>query len=108
MIPGMGGAVNGVSEVLLGSGMIIKSGIGIAGMVVLIGIGLGPLIKTGIITLLYKVMAAVAEPLSDKRISGCIKQLSNAALLYMRIQGYCLMLFLVTIALAVSATSFAF
>lgn len=107
-IPGVGGAANSVSEVLLGSGMIIKNGIGIAGIVVLVCIGIGPLLKTGIITLLYKIMAAVVEPLSDKRISGCIKQLSNAALLYMKVQGYCLMMFFITIALAVSATSFSF
>jgi len=108
VIPGVGGAANSVSEVLMGSGMIIKSGIGIAGIVVLICIGIGPLLKTGIITVLYKMMAAVVEPMSDKRIASCIKQLSNAALLYMRIQGYCLMLFLVTIALAVSACSYIF
>lgn len=108
VIPGVGGAANGISEVLLGAGMIIKSGIGIAGIVVLICIGIGPLLKTGIITLLYKIMAAVVEPLSDKRISGCMKQLSNAAYLYMRIQSCCLMLFFVTIALAVSASSFTF
>lgn len=103
-IPGVGG----VGEILLGSGVIIKNGIGIAGIIVLICIGTGPVMKTGILTLLYKVMAAVAEPLSDRRISGCIRQLSNAALLYMRVQGYCLFLFFITIALAVSATSFAF
>lgn len=108
VIPGVGGAANGVSEVLLGSGMIIKNAIGIAGIVALVCIGIGPLLKTGIITLLYKIMAAVVEPLSDKRISGCIKQLSNAALLYMKVQGYCLMMFFITIALAVSATSFTF
>ena len=108
VMPGVGGAVSGFGEVLLGSGMIIKSGIGIAGIVVLICIGVGPFIKTGIITLLYKIMAAVAEPLADKRISGCIRQLSTAALLYMRIQGYCLLLFFITIALTVSATSFSF
>lgn len=107
-IPGAGGIMNGVGEVLLGSGMIIKNGIGIAGMVVLVCIGSGPLIKTGILTLLYKFMAALAEPLSDKRICGCIKQLSNAALLYMRVQGYGIMLFFITIALTVCATAFTY
>jgi len=108
VIPGVSGVANSAGEILLGSGMIIKSGIGIAGMVVILCIGAGPLIKTGVITMLYKVMAAVVEPLSDKRISDCIRQLSNAALLYMRIQGYCLILFFVTIALAVAATGFVF
>jgi len=108
VIPGVGGAASSVGEVLLGSGMIIKSGIGIAGIIVLVCIGIGPLLKTGIITLLYKIMAAVVEPLSDKRISGCIRQLSDAALLYMRVQGYCVLMFFVTIALTVASTGFIF
>ena len=108
MIPGVGSAANGVGEVLLGSGLIIKSGIGIAGIIVLLCIGIGPLLKTGIITLLYKIMAAVVEPLSDKRIAGCIRQLSEAAMLYVRVQGYCVLMFFVTIALTVAATGFAF
>lgn len=108
VIPGAGGAAGTISEVLLGCGMIIKNGIGIAGMLLLFCIGAGPLIKTAVLTLLYKLMAAVAEPLSDKRISGCLKQLSNAAFLYMRVQGYCLLLFFITIALSVCATSFSF
>ncbi len=108
VIPGAGGAAGSISEILLGCGMMIKNGIGIAGMVLLFCIGAGPLVKTAIITLLYKLVSAVAEPLSDKRISGCMKQLSNAAVLYMRVQGYCLLLFFIAIALAVCATSFSF
>ena len=107
-IPGAGGAAGGIGEVLLGAGMMIKNGIGIAGIVVLLCIGVGPLLKTGILTFLYKVMAAVTEPLSDRRISNCLKQLSGAALLYMKIQGYCLLMFFITIALTISATSFTF
>lgn len=108
VIPGVGGAAGSAGEVILGAGMMIKNGIGIAGIVVLICIGIGPLLKTACLSLLYKIMAAVTEPLSDRRISGCIQQLSNGAVLYMKVQGYCLMLFFITIALAVSATSFAY
>ena len=107
-IPGVGGAASSVGEVVLGAGMIIKNGIGIAGILVLLCIGLIPLLKTGFLSLLYKLMAAVTEPISDKRISGCIQQLSNAAILYMKVQGYCLLLFFITIALTVSATSFSY
>lgn len=108
VIPGVGGAAGSIGEIVLGTGMIIKNGIGIAGIAVLFCIGVGPLLKTGVLAFLYKVMAAVTEPLSDRRISNCLKQLSGAALLYIKIQGYCLLMFLITIALTVSATSFAF
>ena len=108
VIPGVGGAANGVGEIMLGAGMVIKNGIGIAGMAVLICIGIVPIIKTGFLSLLYKLMAAVTEPLSDRRISGCIRQLSMAAILYMKVQGYCVLLFFITIALTSMATSFVY
>ena len=101
-------AANGIGEIMLGAGMVIKNGIGIAGIVVLFCIGMAPILKTGFLSLLYKLMAAVTEPLSDRRISGCMKQLSNAAILYMKVQGYCVMLFFITIALAAMATSFVY
>ena len=104
-IPGIGGMAGTVGDVLLGAGMLIKNAVGLAGIIVLICIGLGPVLKTCVLTFLYKIMAAVTEPLSDRRISECIRQLSNGALLYMKIQGYCLLLFFIAIALAVSATS---
>lgn len=108
VIPGAGGAAGSIGEIMLGAGMVIKNGIGIAGMAVLLWIGIGPVVKTGFLSLLYKLMAAVTEPLSDRRISGCIKQLSNAAILYMKIQGYCVLLFFITIALVSMATSFVY
>ncbi len=108
VIPGAGGAAGSIGEIMLGAGMVIKNGIGIAGIVVLFCIGIGPIVKTGFLSLLYKLMAAVTEPLSDRRISGCIKQLSDAAVLYMKVQGYCMMMFFITIALAATATSFVY
>ncbi len=102
------GAVNGIGEIMLGAGMMIKNGLGIAGIVVLFCIAIGPIAKTGVLSLLYKLMAAVTEPLSDKRISGCIKQMSNAAVLYMKVQGYCIMMLFITIALTVASTSFVY
>lgn len=107
-IPGVGGVVNSAGEIVLGAGMMIKNGIGLAGMAVLLLIGIGPLLKTGCLSFFYKIMAAVTEPLADKRICGCIKELSEGALLYLKLLGYCLVLFFILIALTVSATSFVY
>lgn len=107
-IPALGNIVGNVGELLLGTGMIIKNGIGVAGMAVLILIGIGPLAKTGIMALSYKIMAAVTEPLADKRISNCIMALSKGVLLYTKLLGEGMVLFLVMIAIVLSATSFVY
>lgn len=105
-IPGVGSAVGGMSELLLGSGMLIKNGIGLAGMLVLLLLGAGPFIKAACLALSYKIMAAVTEPLADKRISSCVRDLSIGAVSYMKLLGYSLLLFFLMIAITVSATSF--
>ena len=108
ILPSVGDAVGSVGEVMLGAGMMIKNGIGIAGIVVLLFIGFGPVVKAGCMVFSYKLLAAVTEPLADKRISGCMKGMSTGALLYLKVMGYSLLLFFITIALAAGATSFAY
>ena len=105
-IPGIGNAVGGMNEVLLGAGMMIKNGIGLTGIIAMLFVGISPLLKTICMIFSYKLLAAMTEPLTDHRISSCLKDLSNGALLYMKLLGYSLLLFFVLIAITVSATSF--
>ena len=44
--------------------------------------------------ILYKLAAAVTEPVSDKRISGRLKGLANGGMLYVKLLGYSVLLFL--------------
>ena len=71
-IPVVGDAIGGVTEVMLGTAVLIKNGIGVAGALVCIGICLVPMIQMAVVTLLYKLIAAMIQPVSDKRIVGCI------------------------------------
>lgn len=107
-VPVLGNIVGNVGELLLGSGIIIKNTIGIAGIFVLVLIGGGPFLKTICLGFTYKIMAAVTEPLADKRISNCIKTLAKGVLFYTKLLGEGILLFLVMIAITVSATSFAY
>lgn len=106
MIPGLGNAVDSVTELLLGAGIVMKSCVGTAGLVVLVLISLVPLLKALCLTFFYKLAAAVTEPVSDKRISGCLKGLANGGMLYVKLLGYSVLLFFVTIALTAAASGF--
>lgn len=106
VVPGIGGAVNGIGEMVLGAGIVVKSCIGAAGLVALLVIGAVPILKVACLTFFYKLAAAVTEPVTDKRICGCLKGMSQGALLYMKLVGYGLVLFFLTIGLTTASTGY--
>lgn len=106
MIPGIGNAVNGVSELLLGSGILIKNCVGAAALIVLVILVSVPMVQAGCIVIFYKIAAAVVEPVADKRIAGCLKGMAQGGLLYLKLMGYCVMLIFLTIALTVASSGF--
>ena len=104
MIPGIGNVANGVTELLLGSGILIKNSVGVAALLVLVLICAVPMVKIACITLFYKIAAAVTEPVADKRIAGCLKGMAEGGVLYVKLMGYCEVLFFLTIALTTMLT----
>lgn len=106
VLPGIGSAVGSVTELLLGAGIVVKSCVGAAGLIVLILISLIPLLKALCLAFFYKLAAAVTEPVTDKRICGCLKGMANGGILYVKLLGYCVLLFFVTIALTAAASGF--
>ena len=107
VIPGIGDVVSGVGELLLGSGILIKNCVGVAALVILVAIGVMPILKIALLSVMYKISAAVVEPVSDKRIAGCLKGMAEGGMLYLKLVFYCLALSFVTIALATASSGFA-
>ena len=105
MIPGIGNTISSVGEIFLSSGMVIKNGVGIAGIIILVLICALPVIKILVITLCYKVAAAFCEPVSDKRISGCMNGIYRGSVLVMKLLLLVMLLFFITIAMVVVSTS---
>jgi stage III sporulation protein AE len=61
--------------------MLIKNGIGVAGLIVLLMICLFPLIKIFSIFIIYKVTSALIEPILDNQIVNCLNDMSNSLLI---------------------------
>lgn len=97
-IPGIGDALGGVAEVVLGTAVLIKNGIGVAGAVICVVICLIPIIQIAVMTLMYKLAAALIQPVSDKRIVGCISSMGDGCRLVLRTVFTTGVLFLLTIA----------
>lgn len=83
-IPAIGGLLSGVTETVLGAGVLLKNSIGVAGMVAVIIICAIPLIKLVIYVFIYKLASAVIQPISDKRILNCVSASAEATSLLLQ------------------------
>lgn len=105
MIPGIGNSANAIGEILIGTGMVIKNSVGAAAMIVLVVLTAIPLVKLFAMSFLYKVSAAVLEPVTDKRIAGSINGVFKGSVLAGKIMLTSLFLFFITIAMITASTS---
>ena len=104
-IPGLGNMAGSVMDVVLGTAVLIKNGIGMAGAVIAAGICIIPIVKLLLLAFLYKTVAAVTQPISDKRITACIGGVSEGYEMLVKVMATTGILFLLTIAVvAASAT----
>lgn len=104
-IPGVGNALGGMAEVAAGTAVLVKNGIGMTGAVLSVGICLVPLVQIGGTVLLYKLAAAVIQPVSDPRIVGCVETIGEGCMLLMKLIFTTGLLFLLTIAVVSMVTS---
>jgi len=75
-IPVVGKMFSDTIEVAAGYVVMIKQALGIYGVLVIVGMILAPLLKIGAIALIYKVSAAIVEPLGDSRTAGILEVMS--------------------------------
>ncbi len=106
MMPGLGTSINAVTEIMVGSGIVIKNGIGMAAVVILLILCAGPLIKVWVMAFLYKLLAAMMQPAADKRMIGCIAGAGEGGSLLSKVVVTTTVMFLVTIAMITAATTF--
>lgn len=105
-LPAIGDALGGVTEVLLGTAVLIKNGIGVTGALICIVICAVPAVQMLVMAFLYKMLAAFIQPISDKRIVGCITSVGEGSQIVMRLIYTTGILFLITIAIVTATTKF--
>ena len=104
-IPGVGNTAGSVMDVVLGTAVLIKNGIGMAGAVIAAGICILPILKVLLLAFLYKMAAAVTQPVSDKRITSCIGNVSEGYEMLGKVMGTTGILFLITIAVVAASAA---
>ncbi len=103
-IPMIGDLIGGSTEIVLGTAVLIKNGIGIVGMIICLIVCLPPLIQMGVTALMYQLVSAVAQPISDKRMVNCIGSVADGSKMLLKITATIGILFLLTIAVVAATT----
>ena len=99
IVSGMGNSAGNIASLVYGTGNILKSAIGGAGLIVLMMIVLIPIVKIVIFVFSYQFTNAFLQPVSDDRIIKCMEGISEGAILMLRIVFSVSLMFAITIAI---------
>ena len=98
-LPGVGGLMDSAAETIAGSALVIKNAVGVAGMIAVLLICLLPFLKLGLSVLLFRLLCALLQPISEKRMVDCIRSFSDGVMLLMKTMLAGLAVFLVSLAM---------
>ncbi len=104
MIPG-GASLTGLSTILVGAGMLIKNSVGITAAVVLLILSGIPIIKIFIFYLVYRILIALVQPISDNRILAGIQGMCDSTGILLRATSTSVVLSILSIAIVILSTN---
>lgn len=98
-LPGIGNAINSVTEVMLSCAVLVRNSLGVVFMILFLLIGVSPLIHYAFLTFSYRLLAAVTQPIADKRLLNILGTMGNGCALLLRLflsmELMCILAFLI-------------
>ncbi len=80
LIPGAE-EINTAGSIFLSSASVIKNAIGGASILILVMIVAVPAVKMFVFVIAYRIIAALIQPMTDRRISGCVDSVADSVML---------------------------
>lgn len=78
LVPVVGGFLSDTLDTVAASGAVVKNAVGASGIVMICIICITPIIKLAIMQIMFKLISAITEPITDKRISAMLWDMSEA------------------------------
>jgi stage III sporulation protein AE len=97
-VPIVGGMFADTVDTLVGCSLLIKNALGTTGLMVLVGICISPMIQALCAVLIYRLCAAILQPVAESSIVDCLYDFSNVLMLLFIIQLSISAMFLLLIA----------
>lgn len=108
LIPVVGGLFADTVDTLVGSGMLVQSALGVTGLILIASFAMAPLCQTLASAMLYRLAAALMQPVSDGPLASCIHDFGRILMLLFIIQLCAAAMFLMLIAQLIGVSSMTF
>lgn len=102
-VPFVGGMFADTVDTLVGCSLLIKNALGVTGLVILLTMLAGPMLKTLGAAMMYQACAAVLQPAAESRLVRCMADFSGVMMLLFVVQLSLGAMFLLLIALVLAA-----
>ena len=102
-LPIAGKMLSDTVDTVLSCSLIVKNATGVAAMIITIGAIAVPLIQILVNVFMFRIAAALLEPVADKRLVDCLSELSNIMVLLLVVVLAVGMMLLITFGLLMSA-----
>lgn len=100
-LPIVGKMFSDAMEMIVGSSLLIKNAVGLAGLLLIFLMALFPLLKIIVIVFVYKLAAALVQPLGEARLSDCLNTLGNSIIAVFAVVATTALLFFFALALMI-------
>lgn len=105
LIPMIGGILAESVETVLNCSVVIKNSVGILGIICLILIALRPVLKLGALLIIFRITAAVAEPVSEPKLITCISRLGDSVSVLFSMIAAVTVMFVIVMTIMINAGS---
>ena len=108
LIPVVGGLFADTVDTLVGSGLLVQGALGVTGLMLIAAYAMAPMCQTLASTMLYRLAAALMQPVSDGPLAHCIHDFGRVLMLLFIIQLCAAAMFLMLIAQMIGVSSMTF
>lgn len=103
-IPGVGNTIGSITSAVLCAGKLVKNAVGVTGVIAVFLICVIPLLHLLVYRYAYQLIAAVVQPVSDRRVIRCFGAMTESVRLLIQIVAMGAMLFILSIVVVSSMT----
>ncbi len=104
-LPGVGNTVGSVLDTLFSSGVLIKSAVGVGGLIAILLLCVYPIIQLALFALSYKISGALVQPVSDTRIVTMLVAVHNSGKLLLGYVSAAALMFMLSIVIVLVSTN---
>ena len=108
LIPVVGGLFADTVDTLVGSGLLVQGALGVTGLMLIAAFAMAPMCQTLVSAMLYRLAAALMQPVSDGPLANCIHDFGRVLMLLFIIQLCAAAMFLMLIAQLIAVSSMTF